>query len=148
MRLEETTGTLHCKSGWPFFELERDGMKPNTERVVDEDDLFDIQCHARRIQVHRADGIDFFEREITSVLDVTDVMASCDVSVPRHKRLVVISWRHEEARLPGYVPCGHPCEALVRANDLKRYHFNRFPRHNDKSPQFVDGPSDEWGPLL
>ena len=95
MRLDKD-GTLHVKSDYRYFTQERFGYKPNTVRVVDEDE-FDMCCDAVRIMVHPVgDGIEHFDpftRAIIGVYDITDVIP---VKLPSDEKLLLIAWEEDQ----------------------------------------------------
>ena len=95
MRLDKDC-VLHVKSASPYFVVELYGDKPNTVRVVN-DDEFDMCCDAVRIMVHPVgDDIEHFDpftRAIIGVYDITDVIP---VKLPSDKKLLLIAWEEDQ----------------------------------------------------
>ena len=82
------------KSSPSFYELERDGLKRNTVRLLETHMLQALldRWHANpqmRIRIQALGVSEDFERFITDISDITHVLA---LITPPGKRLVVISW--------------------------------------------------------
>ena len=82
---------LTCKSTSPFFELERDGIKPNTIRVVSTDELLALGRCTRIHVIHAESGLEF-EREISGIFDVTPAMKASGIRGVYNKLFVCICW--------------------------------------------------------
>jgi hypothetical protein len=88
MRLD-SSGVLHAKSQPKWYEMERDGFKPNTVRVMTEAELADAR-EAHSIMLHNTvDPAATFIRTIDGVFDMTDMLPR-----PDGCRVVVICWTH------------------------------------------------------
>jgi len=70
-------GTLVCKSVEPYYSDERAGLKPNTVRVVPNDELVAL-ARCKRIIVWLVDvedqEVENFGRDITHIVDITEPM--------------------------------------------------------------------------
>jgi hypothetical protein len=88
MNLEN--GVLHAKSTPEWYALEQRGDKPNTLRVVD-DEEFAMCKKAHTISIHHEEW--HFERPIAGVYDVTGVLWQLDdFSLRDGQHLVLICW--------------------------------------------------------
>lgn len=88
-------GVLSCKSGSPFYELERDGKKPNTLRIVPTEELLALGACTRIHVTHAENGpaSDWeFEREITGIFDVTPAMKASGMRGIYNRHYVMICW--------------------------------------------------------
>jgi hypothetical protein len=92
-------GTLTVRSSAKWFDLERSGVKPNTVRVVGEDEL--AMCkQATTIRVEQEPcptcgayrPPSTFMRAITGVFDITEEFRDKFVDVDCDQRVVVITW--------------------------------------------------------
>ena len=95
MKIEED-GTVVLKSKTHFFELERDGLKPNTVRILTYDEWQELGGgvdvnNEIRIECVRANVndacFDPFTRTLTSIVQIGELCGHY---------LVVFSWRHRE----------------------------------------------------
>ena len=92
--------TLTCKSDSPFYELERDGLKPNTIRIVSTDELLALGRCTRIHVIHAESGpaADYeFERHISGIFDVTSAMKASGIRGVYSKHFVCICWDTIEA---------------------------------------------------
>ena len=87
---------LTCRSVEPFFTLEKDGLKPNTIRVVPVDELVALaRCEVITVRHYKTDGTDGadFGRTITDITDITEPLVDWgEVVCPEGFRIVCISW--------------------------------------------------------
>lgn len=80
-------GIAYFKSKDPWYTTEKTGVKPNTLRVVTDDEFTRLKT-AERIIITGPNGHSF-TRAIQGLFDVTDAL---DVTVPDGHRLVLICW--------------------------------------------------------
>ena len=94
--------TVVFKSGRSFYEIEECGLKPNTVRVLDEEEarlfadwIMDadvVQHKIQYIEIQNKHGQESFRRKLTDVSFIGSI---------HEKYLLVFSWRHEgEVELP------------------------------------------------
>ncbi len=86
--------TVIFRSVSPFFEAERDGVKPNTVRVLSPDELRSVR-ECERIRVAHATSTASFERAISATFDVTQAMRDSGVAIPSGMRMATICWEPE-----------------------------------------------------
>ena len=82
--------TVIFKSIPEFFEKEREGIKPNTERIMPDDDFYVLLFHSPKITHIRIINSEmhdrYFNRELTDISLISELLGV---------NLVVLSWKHE-----------------------------------------------------
>lgn len=91
------------KSDSRYFELERNGSKANTVRLLDWDEVRVIDKIGEKLDkicIIKSDLTDRFERDLTEITEFKEVYLppenSHDSLTLKKRHIFIFSWRHEE----------------------------------------------------
>lgn len=90
MKIEIKKAVIEFRSNNKYYDIEKNGKKPNTIRELTDEEIQQALT-ATHIRIVSANGQDKFERELTDISIVDDVIklaVDC-------RKLVVFSWNHE-----------------------------------------------------
>ena len=80
--------TLYLRSAPDWWELERDGSKPNTVRILDQDEVREIAgAEIRYVVMENLAGGKTFTREVIGLWNLGGVLG---------KTLFMVCWRHPD----------------------------------------------------
>lgn len=93
MKFEIKQAIVEFKSDDYFFDIEKNGDKPNTARELTPDEI-ELVKDATHIRIVSSNGQEKFERQLTNISPVPEHIISLECKDSR--QLVIFSWKHED----------------------------------------------------